>query len=172
MFLNNYYEMLRLYSFGGTISFKNITGGSRTDVTNATYRQVYNSKLSPYDIMKNGMRTTDVGIVLGNGTAEVTKDDYKLSGTTFTTSNLSATTVVSVDTDSNGITTATAVMTITAVSDVTISEVGLVGYIYNGSTNGTYNYVLFDRTLLDSPVSLAAGEVGQVIYKVSYTPPA
>lgn len=42
--------------------------------------------------------------------------------------------------------------------------------ISNGNTNNTGTYML-DRTLLDTPVTIAPGEVGQVVYELRFVPP-
>lgn len=103
------------------------------------------------------------GVVFGTGTAPVTFDDYTLSGTEITSYTYSRTVTKSVDELGMSI---TGLYTITNTSNesFTIGEVGL-RCTYNGSS-GSSNIIMIERTVLESPVTIPAGGVGQVTYTI------
>lgn len=101
------------------------------------------------------------GVKLGTGTTPPTIDDYTLSGSAISTTNLSSSCSWSASVDEDGAT-YTSVFTITnnKSNDITISEVGL---FMSDGTNFPY---MVERTVLDSPVTIPAGGVGQVTYTI------
>lgn len=108
------------------------------------------------------------GIVFGTGNTPVTFDDYKLSGEVIVglTGNASFTET----SDENGYElTATYTLNNSNTFDVTIKEVGISFSAYKSS----YKYCgcLLERTVLDIPVTIPAGGVGQVIYKLGFRNP-
>lgn len=117
------------------------------------------------------------GVVFGTGNVAPTIDDYKLSGELVTGLNTSNVTFVTTDTYENGRRTRTVVYTIsnTADADITIGEVGLVGFIRGASSSSssyTYNnQVLLERTALEEPVTIPAGGVGRVTYSITVEDP-
>lgn len=113
------------------------------------------------------------GFVVGTGTTAPSLDDYKLesqitSGITmnFTNSRRYV--------NSSGKPTIENIYTITnnGSSDITISEVGLVSYNINCCTSSSAtstgaNNVLIDRTLLDTPVTIASRGSASINYTIS-----
>lgn len=95
-------------------------------------------------------------VKFGDGDVPATIDDYKLSGNTIT--GLTGSAVASYTPDDDGIT-FSAVWTLTNgnADSVTIKEVGLTTY-----TGGYF----IDRTVLDTPVTIPAGGVGQITYTI------
>lgn len=113
-----------------------------------------------------GLRTTYAtygGAVLGTGTTPPSLDDYRLSGDMITDFNYTST--VSIEEVDGGVE-YTAVYTITnaGADEFTIGEIGLFGTTY-GSSSASYA-VLIERTVLDEPVTIPAGGVGQVTYTI------
>ena len=100
------------------------------------------------------------GVAFGNGTNEPSEDDYTLSGSLVTAFTASA---VMSKTDN----TLKVTYTLTATADITISEIGLFGLYYSGNR---YPF-LIERTLLDNPVTIPAGGVGQVEYTIKLNYP-
>lgn len=99
------------------------------------------------------------GAVFGTGDTTPTFDDYKLSGDLVTTINASGSTVVTQDDD--GYTyVCTYTISNTGSADITIKEVGLILY---GRANSSF---LIERTVLDSPLTIPAGGIGQVEYTI------
>ena len=134
----------------------------------ANMRAIYQgSALTSYTTSQS----TAEGVVFGTGTSAPTEDDYSLSGNLIAgLSTNNVTTTSSFDVDVDGCT-YTCVYTIsnTTGSDITIGEIGICSYM-NGkfavSTSNRYIPVLIERTVLDSPVSIPAGGVGQVTYTI------
>lgn len=166
MFLKNWYKIVFGMMAGKDlpVSIKDVNG---------TVRDLgfYNSNTSIYsvvhDIMKQWAKSmTTTGVVFGDGNAPVTMDDYTLSGQVVSTCNVSITNTSSGD--ENGIT-VEKVFTVTnsGSEEITIREAGILVYFYYGSGASKSKYALVERTVLDYPVTLAPGEVGQVIYRIS-----
>lgn len=108
---------------------------------------------------------TTYGVFFGDGTTPPTEDDYKLSGNILSAGSASA--VSSATSDENGVTsTATYTITNGLSTSFTIREVVLVGSVYYSSNSTSLAYVVFDRTLLDTPVTIEPGAVGQVTYTI------
>ena len=108
------------------------------------------------------------GVILGTGTTTPTLDDYCLSGDMITTFTYSKD--VSVTSDESGVTiTALYTITNTGSSAFTIGELGLIAAPYNHSSAG-YK-CLVERTVLDTPVTIPAGGVGQVVYTITFNYP-
>ncbi len=113
--------------------------------------------------------TTGSGIVFGNGTKEVSFDDYALSGDIFTT--FTATSAYTFSPDADGFTvTTTVTLTNTGTSDFTVAEVGLYGwhsaFASQTTSSDTVCRFMVERTLLDTPVTIPAGGIGQVTYTI------
>lgn len=102
------------------------------------------------------------GVVFGDGTTEVSKDDNKLSGNVITTISGTA---VSQDTcdDAQAIKSTLFTITNTGTEPVTISEIGYFGAV---GFKTFYTNAMFERTLLETPVTIPPGGVGRVIYTI------
>ena len=102
-------------------------------------------------------------VVFGDGTTPVSLDDYTLSGNKVT----GIATVVTSEFvyDDDGVY-ARSVFTVTNQNDaaITIGEVGYVGTLYR--TTSTAMNLLLDRTVLETPVTIEPGGVGQVVYTI------
>lgn len=112
--------------------------------------------------------TSSGGAIIGTGTTPATIDDYKLAGDMITTFTYSKTVTITHDDEK---TTITALYTITNTGNAafTIGEIGLMAGSY-ASTNTSYR-CLVERTVLDSPVTIEAGGVGQVTYTIEINMP-
>ena len=109
------------------------------------------------------------GVRFGTGNTPVTLDDYKLSGDIITT--LSGAYSISKGADAAGAyITALYTLTNTGSSDVTVSEVGTFVHI-NKTNSSTHAYPMIDRTVLDTPVTIPAGGIGQVVYTITFNYP-
>lgn len=107
------------------------------------------------------------GVLFGDGNTTPTYDDYYLSGNIVT--GFKSTSNVTSETDENGGVTLTSVFTITnnGSEDITIKEVCYFGYYGSGATQRC----MLDRTVLDSPVTIPTGGVGQVTYSITINIP-
>lgn len=109
------------------------------------------------------------GVVFGNGTDPESIDSYTMSGDILTKYTATCTRTL---TYADGQTEIKYDYTITnnEDTDFTISEIGLLGYAYQDYKPSTYSHyyyyynILFERTLLETPVTIPAGGVGQVSY--------
>lgn len=105
------------------------------------------------------------GVFFGNGTTPPTLDDKTLSGDVISTITTTASAVSSIDENGNPQITASYTISNTGSEPVTISEVGL----FEGLSN--WGFVMIERTLLETPVTIAAGGIGQVTYTIKFNYP-
>ncbi|MGM9640167.1 MAG: hypothetical protein ACI3V3_02235 [Faecousia sp.] len=167
MFLRNFYRTV-----GATIgsSSKNVNIGTSGN-TLATYTLNFERFVSPNDSCEypslKKVRTSYNsygGVIFGNGNADANLDDYSLSGDIVPVSTYSVSINHVVENDKSTI---SAVYTITNTGDesITIKEIALkMGY----TNNSQY---LIERTVLDNPVTIEPGGVGQVTYTITFTYP-
>lgn len=176
MFTRNWYYGLRAVmsdsdrpGIGEITGLKNFSGAVPAYVSSINYWPgglASNSDDAPRPSI-NYMRT-DVdgngGVIIGTGTTPATIDDYKLAGDMITTFTYSKSVTITHDDDK---TTITALYTITNTGSAafTIGEIGLMAASYS-KTAESYK-CLVERTVLDSPVTIEAGGVGQVTYTIS-----
>lgn len=113
-------------------------------------------------VLSTATPTDSSGIVIGTGNAAPTIEDYAFSGDIITTFAYSITQTFASDEDGAEL---TDVLTITNTgsADFTIREIGIVG---NPSSSGNQKSMLLERTVLDTPVTIPAGGVGQVTYTI------
>ena len=114
------------------------------------------------------------GVVLGNGDTPPTFEDYTLAGDLISNFVFTAS-VSTLKTDGSGVT-IRALYTITNnnSSEITIKEIGLIvnGTQFNsGSGPDAKNKIILDRTVLDTPVTIPAGGIGQVVYTITFNLP-
>lgn len=105
-------------------------------------------------------------LMLGTGTTAPTADDYRLESPI--TTNLSCD---SVSVSRTSLTkTYTATFTNSGSSDITVTEVGFVVYILYlyGPNDENSDHFLMDRTVLETPITIPAGESRTVTYELSF----
>ena len=176
MVTKNYYRYLAyMFSNNTSISVKNYSGNnsaiSRTDNYIHWTLLWGGSGDNDYTPRMKHIRTSlsgKPGVILGNGDTAPTSDDYKLAGEIITGFTYSGTLQQVV---SDTAVTAKAIYTITNTSDteITIKEIGLIGHAINGSS-AQYKFLL-ERTVLDTPVTIPAGGIGQVEYTITFNLP-
>lgn len=111
------------------------------------------------------------GIVFGSGDTPAALSDYKLASEI--TSGLSGAVTDSTGIDGNGniYLNLDIVLTNTSSSDITIKEIGWCGTLYCstsvGATTGAAKYALVERTVLETPVTIAAGEYETIRYRIT-----
>lgn len=144
-----------LYNGSNTTLWANTLGS--TDITG--------SLNNPFT---SGSAPNTSGVVFGDGTVAPQYTDYKLSGNIIggisTLKNVTSTC-------EDGKTKWVANYTITNnnSTDITISEIGLI--VTLGTAKSSGGATLAERTLLDSPVTIPAGGVGQITYTIEYNYP-
>lgn len=100
-------------------------------------------------------------LIIGTGTGTVSESDYCLFNQDSTCTCVSA----SSSTTSNLTKEYTATFQNNSESNVTITETGIVAYVYIYNNMFT---VLLDHTLLDTPVTIPAGETRTITYVWSF----
>lgn len=160
MILLNYYKSVGIASLGNSSDILVKTNGTEYSV-NPT--QALNG-IEMATALGTPRTSYSEGTVFGNGDTPPALEDYKLSGNVIT--GISATAVVNCVYEANGITT-TATYTITNNNSesVTIKEIGVC------TNTSSTNYVLVERTVLESPVTIEPGGVGQVTYTIKMVYP-
>ena len=156
------------YQFTSLPTLQNLTNHSRTIYTDS------NSRIQKlWCCARNALSTINSTRILGNGylmlgtgTTAPTVDDYRLESPI--TTNLSCDSI-SVSRTSL-IKTYTATFTNSGSSDITVTEVGFIVYMnyqLSGDAEKADNF-LIDRTVLDTPVIIPAGESRTVTYELSF----
>lgn len=164
MLTNNFYNALQC-----VMSRANVAKGV-IDYSGTARTMFFNTSNSPkylFEYFTNANKTvvTSVnspGAAFGTGSTSPTPDDYWLSGDLITTIRIVATTVtVSI---ANGSYTFTNTMTVTnsGTDTVVINELGIMSNAHHDSSGLTA--ILLDRTVFDTPLTLAPGEQGVITY--------
>lgn len=174
MILKNYYNMLTAFITGGETKIWELrddgsTGkfpyyGKKQYASGVDYNSLYTSM----DKITTAFKTA--GICFGDGTAQPDINDITLSGNIILT--LTGTATVTQNTDDNGTSvTSTIVLKNTGSKAVTLSEVGLIIRAYR-SSGAAYNvWLLVDRTLLETPVTIPSNETRTINYTISIARP-
>lgn len=186
MILNNTINLLKNLSLIGGVNQKsNVytpmypmvnTSGSNIDyhsgiITTRDYNAYtyYYSNRRPFSTTDISVRTSYSGsvgyinVVVGSGTTPVSPDDYALESLISTVSMQSGTAIVNyiVDTDAKSITAKNNIKVAvknTSSESITISELGILHTVYTGSSTSNTASMLVYREVLDTPVTIAAGE--------------
>lgn len=178
MLLKNYYNAVSAFMEAGGSSTANKVKNYNGDLIKpSTYTEaiVYmtptinsGSYYASLSRMAKSIGDTNLGIIIGTGDTPVTPDDYKLSGSMITA--FAGSVASSCAVDENG-TTLTALCTITNSSSqsITIREVGLLGK--EKSSPSTSSTILVERTVLDAPLTIDPGGVGQLTYTIKLNYP-
>ena len=162
MFLKNYYSVLGTAFFGKKMTIKGLNGGEGTlyypDVSNCA------PLLGFFQNSVGIAGSYSSGVMFGTNSTPPTFEDYTINNTGVTVTGSIAKTV---NINDNGSVTAilNCTLTNTGETEITISEVGLKVSLTNTGS------VLFERTVLDTPVTIPAGGVGQVVYTITFNYP-
>ena len=111
------------------------------------------------------------GVSFGTGTTPATASDYVLESILDNTKiNVSVPSAVSYSRgDTYDEYSVTFGVTNKTAEAITISEIGLTAMPYKGSSSsGTTNYALVDRTVLDAPITIPAGQSKQITYTIRF----
>lgn len=186
MFTNNFRKLLFKYVFGANTTNSSseppssysskptlisISGSScYFDANN--YQSLQNIWRSAINSLSTLDTTPTDGrgcIILGNGTNQgESPEDFRLESQI--TTNLSCDSV-SVSRNTT-VKTYTATFSNSGTSDITVTEIGYVSrmcyYIRSSTDTYTYDNFLMDRTVLDTPVTIPAGESRTITYTLSF----
>ena len=169
MFTRNWYKALSTEMSRVNDTFQSVTGITQTLSASAYLFGIMLNEDHRYTPSIYKVRTTldsDGGVIFGTGNATPTIDDTTLSGNLV--SGFSYNSSVSAKRGGDGVT-ITALYTVINNNEeaITISEVALIANLYNNNTQAMYKGLL-DRTVLDTPVTIPAGGVGQVVYTITF----
>ena len=176
MLLKNWYKALASvvsYTSGAT-SCVNVLGNKKPFLAYSTNNLAFGQKAGTnYSVsMREILNTYSKyygGVYLGTGTKEVTIEDYALSGEMITNFIYNAS-VSSKEIDEGIEFTGLYTITNTGNESFTIGEIALVGFNNTGS-DSEYKTML-ERTVLDEPVTIPAGGIGQVTYTIRFNYPS
>jgi len=181
MLTNNFKKILFKYIFGFSVNFTenpptdfsniptliSISGSSQhiTDYGGGA-RGIWFSTVNSLSTLNTTPTNGRGYIILGNGTTEPTPEDYRLESQI--TENLSCDNV-SVSRNTM-IKTYTATFSNSGTSPMTVTEIGYVSRFAKIYNAGDYIYddFLMDRTVLDTPITIPAGESRTVTYELSF----
>lgn len=168
MFLNNYYHALSTFLADqyGFSKWKNVYGAT-LDTRSDSDKFHFGKNSSTYYIptLHHIRNRYDqyAGVIIGTGTTPPQLEDYKLSGDMITTFSYSA--GVTAKEENNGLVfTALYTITNTGTEAFTIGEIALMAGF--GSDAKQDSKALVERTVLDAPVTIPAGGIGQVTYTI------
>ena len=156
MIVNAYYKALAMMAIGANIDVPSVGGNSY----NAYFNYNSSQKIFQFYNSLKALASNDTtsGVVVGSGTTPPTAQDYKLENQITTVSGNVA---YNTTQDADGVTINSIItVTNTADTDITIGEVGL--YV---NTSGNWTWMA-ERTVLETPVTIPAGGVGQVTYTI------
>lgn len=164
MLTNNFYVMNAAIAFKTTIKNRAKKADGTVVQVNAT-----NSSYFPLLVYQSAsVRTdyTDMGVCVGRGNTPADKTDYQLENLISSGLNqLSRTNALNIL--DNGIEIVYAfILQNVSEEDITISEIGLMAGSYSSASNNAYYALLVDRTVLDVPVTIPAGETKTISYTI------
>ena len=139
--------------------------GSRSEIkSNSSGTKVFAAMLKQSTNSSGG---DNGGVSFGAGTSPATAQDYKLAAPITTGLSIifpkSLTYAKGASFEDVAVTYG---VTNISSSEITISEIGLVATIF--VSGNLYNSVLVDRTVLDTPVTIPAGESKQITYTIRF----
>ena len=172
MFTKNWYKAISAEMSRANDTFQSVTGLTQTLSVSAYLFGIMLNEDNRYTPSIYKVRTaldSGGGVIFGTGNAAPTINDTTLSGNLV--SGFSYNSNVSAERGADGVT-LTALYTVinNNAEAITISEVALIANLYNNSTQAMYKGLL-DRTVLDTPVTIPAGGVGQVEYAITFKYP-
>lgn len=165
MFTNNYFAYIDAYMRAGSGTF-NVKEGGTTNVTWSDLKSVnpLTTAMKNCGWNASGYYSSSGWVAFGKGDTPSTLDDYTLDdpclNTEITTSAPSNATI----TNLRDCIEYSGTYGVTALSDVTIKEVGLFA---NVDTSPNY-CALMDRTVLETPITLKKGESKQITYTLRF----
>ena len=174
MFTKNWYKALAAEMSRHNGTYQSVTGTTQTlHESNYLYLFSYDSEYPSYPTIHKVQTTlgSNGGVVFGTGNTPPAIDNTTLSGNLI--SGFSYSKNVTTERGDGGVT-FTALYTVTNnnAEAITISEVAIIANLteYNTSPD-THLKALVERTVLDTPVTIPAGGVGQVVYTITLNLP-
>lgn len=140
-----------------------LTNDSGTTIATATTAVVIASFINALNHIAVAVSTFVYGVTYircGMGTTEATEDDYKLEAeATGLTCDAVATAI-----GSNNSKIYTATFSNTTDDDIVVTEIGL--FVNNAYSGNDYDNFLLDHIILDTPITIPAGESKAITYEL------
>ena len=174
MFTRNWYKALAAEMSRVNDTFQSVTGATQNlYANNYLYFFNYDDKFPSYPTIHKVQTTLggNGGVIFGTGNTPPTIDDTTLSGSLI--SGFAYSKIVTTERGGDGVT-FTALYTVTNnnAEAITISEVAIIANLTKSNTSPETRYkALVERTVLDTPVTIPAGGVGQVEYTITLNLP-
>ena len=175
MFTLNWYKHFANVMLGeALLKYKSLSGTEYAMTNSYTYISV-GSTISNYPSVNNVLTSANKGtggVIFGTGTTPATINDYKLSGERIT--GFAALAAVTRETHDSSVTLTTRyTITNNSEAEMTIGEAGIVKNLHNqyGTRESDSYKGLLERTVLDTPVTIPAGGIGQVEYTITFNLP-
>lgn len=170
MFTDNYIAFRRMAFFGGSTTYY------VTDYTGATksVNWTYSGNSDFGNAMHVGRSFSNLaskynGVYFGSGITAPKRSDYCLESPIETGLALtSGSIVIGYNGDGIGEASATFSANNTSDADITISEIGYFGKLANGTASSNECLVLYERTVLDEPITIAPGVTKLITYKITF----
>ena len=144
-------------------------GSNYSDVTD--YYIGYSYAYTGFDVNYITSSGLSSGVLFGDGDTPVTVDDYNIKGNRITNLTVSSNSVVNYSDSNKATMTVNYTVTNNNATDVTIKEIAMFKMTQKSGSNNTAFYLMLDRTVLDSPVTIEAGGIGQVTYTIDMNYP-
>lgn len=168
MFVRNFYKNISAHFMGNKkVTMKPYQGYDMDVTPSASYTSYFTwLMLGSYMTWFRGSASNEAGVSFGTSDEAPTMDDYNLKGTLLTKENINASCASQSTIDDTGVT----IIGTYAISNISDKEITIneIGYF---AQNGTGYAFLYDRTVLDTPVTIPAGGVGQVTYTIRFNYP-
>ena len=174
MFTKNWYKALAVEMSRVNDTFQSVTGVTQNlYASNYLYFFNYDKEFPSYPTIHKVQTTlgSNGGVVFGTGNTHPTIDDTTLSGNLI--SGFSYSKSVTTERGADGVT-FTALYTVTNnnAEAITISEVAIIANLTQQNTSTDTKFkALVERTVLDTPVTIPAGGIGQVVYTITFNYP-
>jgi hypothetical protein len=142
-----------------------LTNDSGTTITTDTTAVVIASFINALNHIAVAVSTYEYGVTYircGTGTTEVTEDDYELEAEATGLTCDSVVTAIG----SNNTKTYTATFSNTTDADIVVTEIGF--FVNNAYSGNKYDNFLLDRIILDTPITIPAGESKPITYEIGF----
>ena len=166
MFTKNWYKTIAHAMQTGIGTFININNESKTMTCGSISigSDAGGGVTIPY--MKYLVKSMNSnGAHIGTGTTPPTIDDYCFSGDIIKDFTYSCSLTRNYDENGSSIT-ALYTITNTGGTAFTIGEIGLIANLGNDNSSNITYFALLERTVLETPVTIEPGGVGQVTYTI------
>lgn len=168
MLTRNFAALKQIENTGDGGTFYDITGSSKYCVFNGAYLAQYRTFVVGDLRYAKCAKISANGVYFGSGTTPATANDNTLEKPITTGLKISLpSNVLRTHGDCTTIYSATYTISNNTDSDITISEIGLFTKLTNGSGSGEF-YTMMDRTVLNDPIVIAAGEVKVLTYQLRF----